>query len=153
GRPTDLAGAQDLFRRDPHQFQWWAAWRLGAHTYREAKRGPDRGIDGNIFFSNGPFGTGRIVISVKGGENIGPAFARELRGTIEREEAEMGILITLAQPTRAMMADAAAAGFVSKSAHGRLPRLQIVTIEDLLAGLLPKLPALPPRKDTPALRR
>lgn len=55
GRPTDLAGAQDLFRRDPHQFQWWAAWRLGAHTYREAKRGPDRGIDGNIFFPTGIF--------------------------------------------------------------------------------------------------
>lgn len=153
GRPTDLAGARDLFRRDPHQFQWWAAWRLGAHTYREAKRGADRGIDGNIFFSNGPFGTGRIIISVKGGEHIGPVFTRELRGTIEREGAEMGILVTLAQPTRAMMADAAAAGFVSKSAHGRLPRLQVVTIDDLLSGHLPRLPALPPRRDSPAPRK
>lgn len=153
GRPTDLAGARDLFRRDPHQFQWWAAWRLGAHTYREAKRGADRGIDGNIFFSNGPFGTGRIIISVKGGEHVGPVFTRELRGTIEREGAEMGILVTLAQPTRAMMADAAAAGFVSKSAHGRLPRLQVVTIDDLLSGHLPRLPALPPRRDSPVPRK
>src|SRR5262249_27978647 len=46
GRPTDLAGAVDLARRDKHQFQWWAAWRLGAQRYREEKKGADRGIDG-----------------------------------------------------------------------------------------------------------
>lgn len=153
GRPTDLAGARDLFRRDPHQFQWWAAWRLGAHSYREAKRGADRGIDGNIFFANGPYGTGRIIISVKGGENIGPLNVRELRGVIEREDAEMGLLVTLAKPTRAMEADAAAAGYVSKSAHGRLPRLQIVTIEDFLDGKLPKLPALAPRQQGAPTKR
>ena len=38
GRPTDLAWARDLARRDKHQFQWWAAWRLGARWYREEKR-------------------------------------------------------------------------------------------------------------------
>ncbi len=38
GRPTDLAGARDLARRDKHQFQWWASWRLGARWYREERR-------------------------------------------------------------------------------------------------------------------
>lgn len=51
GRPTDLAGARDLAARDKHQFQWWAAWQLGCQTYRETKRGPDRGIDGNIYYA------------------------------------------------------------------------------------------------------
>ena len=147
GRPTDLAGARELFRRDPHQFQWWAAWSLGAQYYREEKRGADRGIDGNIFFANGPFGTGRIIISVKGGENLGVQMVRDLRGVIEREEAEMGILISLNDPTRPMIAEAAAAGFVRKSAHGRLPRLQVVTIEDILDGRTPKLPPLPQTPD------
>jgi adenine specific DNA methylase Mod len=54
GRPTDLAGARELARRDKYQFQWWAAWRVGSHTYREEKKGADRGIDGNIYFKNGP---------------------------------------------------------------------------------------------------
>jgi len=153
GRPTDLAGARELFVRDPYQFQWWAAWRLGAQTYRETKRGADRGIDGNIFFANGPYGTGRIIISVKGGDHLAPAFVRELRGTIEREEASMGILITLAEPTKAMNAEAAAAGFVSKSAHGRLPRLQNATIADILEGRMPKLPPLPaPQRIAPRMR-
>lgn len=78
GRPEDVASARDLARRDKHQFQWWAAWRVGAQTYREEKRGADRGIDGNILFKNGPYGDGRIIISVKGGEHVGVQMVRDL---------------------------------------------------------------------------
>lgn len=143
GRPTDLAGARDLARRDKHQFQWWASWRLGARWYHEEKKGADRGIDGRMLFKNGPFGDGLIIISVKGGENIGVKDVRDLRGVIERDDAEMGIMITLAQPTGPMLSEAAAAGNLPKSAHGRLPRLQVVTIEDILDGRMPMLPPLP----------
>lgn len=150
GRPADVAGARDLARRDKHQFQWWASWFLGAHTYREEKRGADRGIDGNIFYANGPYGTGRIILSVKGGDNVGVAMVRDLRGVIEREGTQMGILITLAEPTAPMLSECASAGFVSKSAHAKLPRLQILTVADMLAGRLPKLPPLPERVETKA---
>jgi adenine specific DNA methylase Mod len=143
GRPGDLAGARDLARRDKYQFQWWASWRLGAQTYREEKRGADRGIDGNIYFKNGPYGDGRIIISVKGGENVGVQMVRDLRGVIEREQAEMGILVSLVEPTGPMLKEATDAGFVNKSAHGRLPRLQIASIADVLDGRMPKLPPLP----------
>jgi len=155
GRPVDLAGARNLAERDKHQFQWWAAWRVGAQTYREEKRGADRGIDGNILFKNGPYGDGRIIISVKGGENVGVQMVRDLRGVVEREEAEMGILVTLTEPTRAMKNEALGAGIVRRSAHGRLPRLQIATIADLLDQRLPKLPPLPlpERHPTRAPRR
>ncbi|TJU72549.1 MAG: site-specific DNA-methyltransferase [Mesorhizobium sp.] len=149
GRPTDLAGARDLARRDKHQFQWWASWLLGAQTY-ESKKGADRGIDGNIYFANGPYGFGRIIVSVKGGEHLAPAMVRELSGVVQREEdANMGILVTLAEPTKAMLSDAAGAGFVERSAHGRLPRVQIVTVGDLLDGRYPTMPPLPP----PAITR
>jgi adenine specific DNA methylase Mod len=155
GRPADLASARDLAKRDKHQFQWWAAWRVGAQTYREEKRGADRGIDGNILFKNGPYGEGRIIVSVKGGENVGVQMVRDLRGVIEREEAEMGLLVCLADPTGPMLREAADAGFVARSAHGRLPRLQIVTIEDMLNHRMPKLPPLPvpEKKLTPSIRR
>ncbi|AWM23461.1 DNA methyltransferase [Sinorhizobium fredii] len=155
GRPVDLASARDLARRDKHQFQWWAAWRVGAQTYREEKKGADRGIDGNILYKNGPFGDGRIIISVKGGENVGVQMVRDLRGVIEREDAEMGILICLAEPTQPMLREAADAGFVAKSAHGRMPRLQITTVEEMLNGHSPKLPPLPVpgKKLTPTRRR
>lgn len=143
GRPADYNGACELARRDKHQFQWWAAWFAGAQSYREEKKGADRGIDGNAIFANGPYGHGRIIISVKGGENVGVQMVRDLRGVIEREEAEMGVLVSLVQPTGPMISEAAAAGFVKKSAHGRLPRLQIISVSDLFDGILPKLPPLP----------
>jgi adenine specific DNA methylase Mod len=143
GRPTVLAEARELARRDKHQFQWWASWRLGAQIYREEKRGADRGIDGNIFFRNGPYGIGRIIVSVKAGENVGVQMIRDLRGVIEREEAEMGVFVTLAEPTGPMQTEADGSGYVRKSAHGRMPRIQIVTIDNLLANRLPKLPPLP----------
>lgn len=142
GRPTDLSGAYDLAERDKYQFQWWAAWKLGAQTY-ESKKGGDKGIDGNIYFANGPYGLGRIIISVKGGNNTGPAMVRELAGTVDREGAEMGVLVTLNSPTRGMMADAANYGFVSKTPHGRLPKIQIITAEDLVDGRFPNMPPLP----------
>ena len=143
GRPVNLSGARELARRDKHKFQGWASWRVGAQTYRPEKKGADRGIDGNILFKNGPFGDGRIIISVKGGENVGVDMVRDLRGVIEAEEAEMGILVTLVEPTKPMRDEALRAGFVRRSAHGKLPRLQVVTIADVLEEIGPKLPPLP----------
>jgi len=68
---------------------------------------------------------------------------RELAGIVDREKAEMGILVMLNEPTKAMKSDATGCGFVSKSAHGRLPKIQIATISDLLDRRFPKLPPLP----------
>lgn len=143
GRPTDIRGAKDLARRDKHQFQWWANWLLGAQSYKTEKRGADGGVDGKFYYPNGPYGTGKIISSVKGGENVGVAQVRELDGVLRDQNAEMGVLITLHEPTQPMRAFAAGAGFVPKSAHGRLPRIQIVTVADLLAGHMPQMPPLP----------
>lgn len=150
GRPEDLDAARDLARRDKYEFQWWANWLIGAQNYRERKKGADGGIDGVIYFRNGPWGVGNVIISVKGGDNLGVQMVRDLRGTIEREGAEMGVLVTLARPTGPMIGEAAAAGFVRESAHGRLPRLQIATIDDLLAG---RRPVVPPPIETEAFRQ
>jgi site-specific DNA-methyltransferase (adenine-specific) len=130
------------------------SWLLGAQSYqRDEKKGADQGIDGRVAYKNGPYGDGQIIISVKGGENVGVQMVRDLRGVIEREEAEMGILITLAEPTSPMMTEAVRAGYVPRSAHGRIPRLQVVTIEDILGGKLPQLPPIPrPERYMPTRR-
>lgn len=147
GRPASLADAHALAKRDKHQFQWWAAWFSGAQSYREEKRGADRGIDGSATFANGPFGYGRIIISVKGGENVGIDMVRQLSAVIDREKADMGVLVSLYEPTQPMITEALGGGYLKKSAHGRLPRLQIVTVADLFAGRFPILPPLPQAAD------
>jgi adenine specific DNA methylase Mod len=141
GRPTEMEGARELARRDKYQFQWWANWLVGVQNYREHRKGADRGIDGIIYFRNGPFGTGRIIVSVKGGDAVSPEMVRALAGTVDREKAELGLFVSLAQPSARMKQEAAAIG-IRKTAHGKFPKVQIVTIEELLAR---KRLNLPPR--------
>ena len=60
---------------------------------------------------------------------------RDLRGVIEREKAEIGVLISMEKTSKPMVKEAAEAGLY-KSPHidGKFPRLQILTVEQLLRG-------------------
>jgi adenine specific DNA methylase Mod len=141
GIPRDFESAQRLALKDKFQFQWWANYLVGVQALKEIKKGPDRGIDGQMFFMNGPRGWGRILTSVKGGQHVGAKDVREFKAVVERERAEMGLFICLNDATRDMKAEAASFGFV-ETAHGHLPRLQIVTISEWFKGRRPVLPSL-----------
>ena len=142
GTPKDLEGARDLARRDKYQFQWWAVSLVDAVPQGGKKKGADRGIDGIRWVRTGPRGgdVEKVLVSVKGGEHVTSAMVRDLKGTVEREGAAAGLFITLAAPSREMRREAAASGFFDTS-FGRHPRLQIFTIEELLAGMRPELPS------------
>ena len=136
GEPTDLRSAEALAEQDRSQFQSWALSLVDARPYGEGRKGADTGIDGLIYFIDNREGrVGKVVIQVKSG-TIGVKDVRDLRGVMEREKAEIGVFITLRNPTDAMRKEAASAGFYTPpeySSH-RYPRLQILTIEDLLNG-------------------
>lgn len=132
GEPVSVQDAAELAKEDPYQFQWWALGLVGARRAEE-KKGADKGIDGRLLFHDEENGrTKQIILSVKSGHLSAP-YVRDLRGVIEREKAELGVLIALEEPTKLMMAEAAAAGFY-KSPWGNHPRLQILTIAELLNG-------------------
>jgi len=144
GTPKDFEGARDLAARDKNQFQWWAVSLVDAVPQGGVrKKGMDRGIDGIRWVRTGPKQTDveQVVVSVKGGENVTSAMVRDLKGTVEREQAAAGLFVTLAEPTREMLREAAAAGFFETS-FGRHPKIQIVTIRELPAGMKVGLPAL-----------
>jgi site-specific DNA-methyltransferase (adenine-specific) len=133
GEPVSVSDAKELAASDPYQFQLWALGLVGARP-SELKKGADKGIDGRLFFHDDPNGdTKQIIISVKAGEHIGSAFVRDLVGTITREKAEIGILISMAEPTRDMRKEAASTGFY-KSPWGTHPRIQLLTVQELLDG-------------------
>ena len=142
GAPKDFASARDLAQRDKYQFQWWALTRLDAQPVAGKKKGSDKGIDGVIPFFSGPKEDyKRAIVSVKGGEHVGVAMVRDLKGVLEREKEPIGVLLTLAPPTKDMVVEAAAAGFYeSEFWERKFPRLQIMTIEDLLGGKKPDMP-------------
>ena len=137
GTPKDLAGARDLALRDKYQFQWWACSLVNAQPFGGKKKGADGGIDGLIYFTDavdGKAATQRIIVSVKGGANINVGMIRDLKGTLEREKAPIGLFITLEPPTKPMIAEAASAGIYQGGNRKPYPRIQILTIEDLLGG-------------------
>ena len=143
GTPRDLGGARDLAGRDKYQFQWWAVSLVDAVPQGGRRKGIDRGIDGIRWVRVGPneADVDKVIVSVKGGENVSSAVVRDLRGVIEREKAAAGLLITLAEPTREMRREAAAAGLFT-SGFGSHPVLQIYTIQQLLGRVRIDLPPL-----------
>jgi site-specific DNA-methyltransferase (adenine-specific) len=142
GAPKDLASARDLARRDKWQFQWWAVTRLDAQPVAGKKKGADKGIDGVIPFFGGPKEDyKRAIVSVKGGEHVNVAMVRDLKGVLDREKEPIGVLLTLAPPTKEMVTEAASSGFYDSDFWGRkFARVQILTVEEMLAGKRPDMP-------------
>jgi site-specific DNA-methyltransferase (adenine-specific) len=76
----------------------------------------------------------RVLVQVKSG-HVKSGDVRDLVGTVEREKAAMGVFITLEEPSRDMLREAVSAGSYHSEVWGRdYPRIQILTIADLLAG-------------------
>jgi site-specific DNA-methyltransferase (adenine-specific) len=66
---------------------------------------------------------------------------RDLLGTVQSAKSKMGILITLIEPTKQMKESAMGAEYYESPTWGRkYPRIEIVTIEELLTGVKPILP-------------
>ena len=135
GTPKDLGGAQNLALRDKYQFQWWACSLVGAQPFQGKKKGADGGIDGLIYFNDDGKMPKKIIVSVKGGDNVNVAMVRDLAHVVEREKAEIGIFVTLADATRPMREEAVKTGFYESPITGAaFPKLQILTIAGLMEG-------------------
>lgn len=139
GEPTDYAGAARLAEEDKYQFQWWALGQVGARP-AEQKKGADRGIDGRTYFHDDRSGKSKqIIFSVKAG-GVTVSQVRDLRGTLEREKAEIGVFLCFEEPTRPMIREAAEAGFYKSADGSSYPRIQILTIQQILDGKQPEYP-------------
>ncbi|HEY8009912.1 MAG TPA: DNA methyltransferase [Rudaea sp.] len=135
GTPEDLDGARNLAERDKYQFQWWACSLVNAQPYQGKKKGADGGIDGLIFFQDDKGAAKKIVVSVKGGDNVNVAMVRDLAHVVAREKAEIGLFVTLAEPSKPMTTEAIKEGFYTSPAiNAEFPRIQILTIAGLLDG-------------------
>ena len=146
GNPVSVEDAQAFAAEDPFQFQFWIVGEIGAQVYgavgdsKKGKKGGDTGIDGRMFFRT-PDGHSieTAIVSVKAGKNLNPGMIRDLRGTVEREKAAIGILLLAHEPTKGMLKEAAGAG--AYTWEGRTyPKLQILTVADILNGKQPIVP-------------
>jgi adenine specific DNA methylase Mod len=132
GTPKDLDSARNLALRDKYQFQWWACSLVNAMPYQGKKKGSDGGIDGLIYFQDEADLSKKIIVSVKGGENVGDTMVKDLIATVAHEKAAMGLFVTLAEPTGPMKVRATSEGFYESPLGKSYPKIQILTIEQLL---------------------
>ncbi len=141
GVPRDQAAALALFARSPFDFERWAVSLINGEPNQ--KQVGDKGIDGVARFPiDGRGSFGRALISVKGGRQLNPSMVRDLGGTVTTQKAEMGVLITNGPPTRGMIDEANHAGSYKHPHYDQIyPRIQIMTVNDLLSG---RKPAMPP---------
>ncbi len=151
GEPKDIAGARAMAKDSEndgrYQFQWWALSLVRAKPFgqatqgaRKGKKGRDKGVDGLIYFLDDSSGRAKeVLVQVKSG-SLNTADIREFRGTMEGRKSEIGVFIMLDRPTRDMLAEAAAAGMYTSEHFGDFPRLQILSIEDLMKGATVQMP-------------
>ncbi len=137
GVPNDLLSATKLAEQAPFQFEVWAVSQLNATP--TVKSG-DKGVDGVINFVDHTRKdkVGKGIISVKGGHSINPGMVRDLKGTIQSQNAEFGILITLEQPTKGMIEEAVKEGtfnyrYMEGITQTKIPKIQLLTVQDLFA--------------------
>ncbi|MEO6811554.1 MAG: site-specific DNA-methyltransferase [Isosphaeraceae bacterium] len=141
GEPTSVSEAQQLANTDPYQFQWWALGLVGARP-TEQKKGGDKGIDGRLYFHDdvATGATKQVIFSVKAGQVLNPGMVRDLGHVVDREHAAIGVLLTVRAPTAGMSGEAAGAGVYQSPWGTQHPRLQILTVEDLLRGVKINMP-------------
>ncbi len=147
GEPKDVGAARQLASEDRYQFQWWALSLVRARPLggdagsREGKKGSDKGIDGVMAFIDDQSGKAkRVLVQVKSG-HVKSGDIRDLIGTVEGEKAAIGVFITLEEQTEPMKQAALKGGFYHSIGWGQdFPRIQILTIEELLHGKTIKMP-------------
>jgi len=147
GEPEDIGAARQLAQDDRYQFQWWALSLVrakplgGQEGGKTGKKGSDKGIDGVISFIDDAYSKPkRVLVQVKSG-HVKSGDVRDLRGTVEREGAAIGVFITLEAPSKDMLTEAVSAGYYHSPGWNKdYPRLQIKTITDLLKGASIEMP-------------
>jgi len=129
GIPVSVEQAEELFKRDPFQFEHWIVERVGGFP---TKKTGDKGIDGRMYFETKE-GLKCMVLSVKGG-GIRPTDLRDLRGVLERDhDMTMAGFLSLKPPSKAMWEEAATAGQFEYGGI-KYDRMQLLTVSDILEG-------------------
>lgn len=147
GIPTDYESAIALSEKDKFAFQDWAISLVDANPPSgESRKGADQGIDGIILFrekvefDNPNPKLRKVLVQVKGGHHSRANIAT-LKGDMDRENAPMGIFITLQEPTRDMRHETSLAGTYKYSDNVAFPRIQILSINDWFNGKRVILPS------------
>jgi DNA modification methylase len=149
GVPEDFASAQALAnKQDDRTRKEFEKWTILTYSNNRAvineKKGGDGGVDGIAYLIDFKGGNEHeyktILFSVKSNKILSPSVIRDLNGTIERENATMGILLTL-YPMDNLVKESKKYGVYKNAMLGQsYPKIQVVSVDEILAGKTMKIP-------------
>ena len=148
GVPKDMPAAIALANRaDDKTRKEFEKWMVLAYSNNRAAiqdaKGKDGGVDGMAFVKdvvNGKEVTKKIIFQVKSNQTLTPSVMRELNGTIDKQGAVMGILLTLYEFPN-IVKESKTYGMVRLSGM-EFPKIQVICAQEMLDGARLKLPNL-----------
>ena len=142
GIPQDLAGARRLAADNPQDFEAWAVTRIAGLAPNDSRVG-DGGIDGRGRMEGKPDSGGSqlVLAQVKGGR-ASIEQVRAFLGAMAREEAAMGVFITLDRlSSPGARAETAVWGEIKVGAES-YPRAQLWSVAEYFERRGPRLPTM-----------
>ncbi len=143
GVPKDFESAVALAnKKDDRTRKEFEKWMVLTYSKNKAtindKKGGDKGIDGIAYIvdrdENSELENREILFSVKSNKTLTPAVIRELNGTVEREKAACGILLTL-YPMPNLVKECKQYGYYQNKFMGNdYPKIQVISVEELFEG-------------------
>ncbi|MBK1695362.1 site-specific DNA-methyltransferase [Chromatium weissei] len=137
GIPKDMASAVALANKKDDrlrkEFEKWAVLTYSKnHAIINDKKGADKGVDGVVYIATGKHSTERVIFQVKSGK-VKRSDVAVLNSDRLREKAVMGILITLKEPTSAMIQEAIETGIYRHPSFQRdYSCVQIISIREII---------------------
>jgi len=147
GVPQDFESAVALANnKDDRTRKEFEKWMILTYSKNRAtineKKGGDAGIDGiaYIVHSKDTSEIKEIIFSVKSNEKLSPIVIRDLYGTVMREEAAAGILLTL-YPMPNLVKESKKYGLYHNDfTNNDYAKIKVVCVEDIFEGNFIELP-------------
>jgi DNA modification methylase len=149
GVPQDFESAVALANKQDDrvrkEFEKWAVLTYSNNRAMiNTKKGGDGGIDGTAFIIDYDEKNEQIyrevIFSVKSNKTLNPAVVRELYGTVIRENAAVGYLLTLYTMDKLKQECAKYGVYENKLLGRNFPKIEVISVEDLLKGKQMHLP-------------
>lgn len=142
GIPTTVEAARELARENPWEFEKWLCGQIGAKgLYKKlGAKGADGGIDGVIEFYSDPAKKSYAIVQIKGGV-VKPNDVKALFADVDGEEVALaGVFVCFEEYSKTAKNAASNRVFKDKIAGNEWKTIQVITVEEVLRGEMPKLP-------------
>lgn len=149
GVPEDMESAIALANKDDDrvrkEFEKWAILTFSKNRAMiNDKKGGDGGIDGIAYMMDWNDKKEQdympVLFSVKSNKNLTPSVIRDLYGTVEREKAAVGYLLTL-YPMDNLVKESYKYGTYQNTMVGQTyPKIEVISVQDILKGRFLSLP-------------